>query len=85
MNNPAYGFTVMLAEQAPVYGPAVDYIVSDDGVLYATTDHGSHWRCLCMVDAIAFLLDNGFAQAAESLASSKAEWTHREKVGSPPG
>ena len=86
MNNPQYGFTVVLAEdEPPEHGLAVDYIVSDDGVLYATTDHGSNWRCLGMVDAVSFLLDSGFTQAAGSLARAKTDaktaWRSRAKTG----
>ena len=83
MNSRANGFTVVLAQEAPEDRPMLDYIVSDDGVLYATTDHGSHWRCLGMVDAVAFLHDNGFTQAAESLASVRHGLRRRPKVGSP--
>jgi photosystem II stability/assembly factor-like uncharacterized protein len=71
MKAPSNGFTVMLGDEPLDNGLSNDYIVTDGGVLYATSDHGSHWRCLGLVDAVAFLLDSGFTAAAASLADAR--------------
>ena len=67
MSATASAFTLILAEETRDGRAARDYIVTDDGVLYGTTDNGGHWRCLGMVDAAAFLVDIGFPEATESL------------------
>jgi hypothetical protein len=77
MYSPSSGFTVMLDDELTDRGPTRDFIVSDDGVLYATIDHGTHWRCLGMVDAVSFLTDNGFAAAAASLADARGSMSAR--------
>ena len=84
MKAPSNGFTVMLADdELPEQVPARDYIVTDEGVLYATADHGAHWRCLGLVDAVSFLLDSGFEAAAASLADAMSDVpARRPKVGS---
>jgi photosystem II stability/assembly factor-like uncharacterized protein len=71
MYGPAYGFTVMLADEDAEQGPTRDFIVSDEGVLYATTDHGANWRCLGVVDPVSFLTDNGCPAAAASVLDAR--------------
>jgi hypothetical protein len=71
-------FTLILAADPHGGRAARDFIVTDDGVLYGTTDNGAHWRCLGMVDAATFLFDIGFPEASEeSLEGPRAGWTRR--------
>jgi hypothetical protein len=71
-------FTLILAADPHADGSARDFIVTDEGVLYGTTDSGTHWRCLGMVDTAAFLFDIGFPEAsAELLEAPHNGWTRR--------
>ena len=71
-------FTLILAETPQVGGYGRDFIVTDDGVLYGTTDSGAHWRCLGTVDAADFLCDIGFPEASEELLEAPhVGWTRR--------
>ena len=72
-------FTLILAADPRDGGAARDFIVTDEGVLYGTTDHGAHWRCLGMVDVEAFLFDIGFPEASEELLEAPCPgWTRRQ-------
>jgi photosystem II stability/assembly factor-like uncharacterized protein len=74
----ATAFTLIAAEDPHDGGSARDFIVTDDGVLYGTTDSGSHWRCLGTVDADEFLFDIDFSEAsAEPLEAPRARWISR--------
>jgi hypothetical protein len=69
-------FTLILAEDPRDGGAARDFIVTDNGVLYGTTDRGAHWRCLGTVDTAAFLFDIGFPEASEELLEAPQNgWT----------
>jgi len=78
-------FTLILAADPDDGGSARDFIVTDEGVLYGTTDNGTHWRCLGMVDTAAFLFDIGLAGASEdALAHATfAGWTRRPQARLP--
>jgi hypothetical protein len=72
MSGLATGYTLVLAEQTEVGATALDYIVTDGGVLFSTSDQGATWRCYGLVDPELFLLDLGFEKAwnlADALAA----------------
>jgi hypothetical protein len=74
-------FTLILAADPREGGSVRDFIVTDDGVLYGSTDSGAHWRCLGMVDAEAFLFDIGFPEASEELLEAPLSgWTRRPQA-----
>ena len=78
MSATATEFTLIIAEDPHDGGSARDFIVTDDGVLFGTTDSGTHWRCLGTVDAAAFLFDIGFPEATEELLEAPlAGWASR--------
>ncbi len=57
-------------------------------MLYGTIDNGAHWRCLGMVDTVAFLFDIGFPEASEELLEApRTGWTRpaAETAGLAPG
>jgi photosystem II stability/assembly factor-like uncharacterized protein len=71
-------FTLILAEDRRDGGSGRDFIVTDNGVLYGTTDNGARWRCLGTVDTAAFLFDIGFPDASEGLLEAPPTgWTRR--------
>jgi hypothetical protein len=71
-------FTLILAADLRDGGTEHDFIITDEGVLYGTIDHGAHWRCLGMVDAETFLFDIGFPEASEELLEApRPGWTRR--------
>jgi len=71
-------FTLILADDPRDGGSGRDFIVTDDGVLYGTTDSGTHWRCLGTVDTAAFLFDIGFPEPSEELLEApRIGWTRR--------
>jgi hypothetical protein len=78
-------FTLILAADPRSGQSAHDFLVTDEGVLYGTTDHGAHWRCLGMVDTAAFLFDIGLAGATEDALSYApfAGWTRRPQARLP--
>ena len=84
MSATASAFTLILAADPHDGGTARDFIVTDEGVLYGTTDHGANWRCLGMVDTAAFLFDIGFPEAsAELLEAPHLGWTRRPQARLP--
>jgi hypothetical protein len=71
-------FTLILADDPRHGGSGRDFIVTDAGVLYGTTDDGAHWRCLGTVDAAAFLFAIGFPEPAEELLEAALPgWTRK--------
>jgi hypothetical protein len=69
-------FTLILAEDTQGAASARGFIVTDDGMLYGTTDNGGRWRCLGLVDATAFLVDiDNHETAGGSPAPARTEWT----------
>ena len=71
-------FTLVVAEDPPDGGSARGFIVTDDGMLYGTTDNGRRWRCLGLVDTAAFLFDTGCPEASEELLEAPhARWNSR--------
>jgi photosystem II stability/assembly factor-like uncharacterized protein len=69
-------FTLILAEDTHGAASARGFIVTDDGMLYGTTDNGGRWRCLGLVDTAAFLFDIDSSETAEgSAADAHTEWT----------
>ncbi len=66
------GYTLVLAEDERDGAPVIDFIVTDGGVLLATGDHGSTWRCYGLVDPELFLLDLGFVEAWELTTADAA-------------
>ena len=69
-------FTLILAEDPQGAASARGFIVTDDGMLYGTTDDGGSWRCLGLVDPAAFLFDIDWLETtAESPAAARTEWT----------
>jgi len=65
MTGVASSYTVLLADDGRDGAPVRDYIVTDGGVLYSTSDHGVTWRFYGLVDPELFLLDLGFREAWE--------------------
>jgi hypothetical protein len=65
MSAVACDYTVVLSGDSPRGEPACDYIVTDGGVLFATSDHGAIWTFFGLVDPETFLLDLGFEEAWE--------------------
>ena len=71
-------FTLVAAEDPPDGGSARGFIVTDDWVLYGTTDSGAHRRCLGTVHTAAFLFDTGCPEASEELLEAPhARWNSR--------
>ncbi len=77
MSGVATGYTLVLAQEDPHGEPARDYIVTDGGVLYATSDGGNTWRFYGLVDPEAFLLDLGFMDAWELVDADADRLSHR--------
>ena len=76
MSATASAFTLILAEDTQGAGSARGFIVTEDGMLYGTTDNGGRWRCLGLVDTAAFLFDIGYLETTGgSLATTRTEWT----------
>ncbi len=72
MSGVATGYTLVLAQDDAGGGATCDYIVTDGGVLYATSDGGDTWRFYGLVDPEAFLLDLGFLEAWEFIDEDAA-------------
>ncbi len=72
MSSVAGGYTLVLAEERTDGAPVRDYIVTDGGVLFASSDHGATWGCFGIVDPDLFLLDLGFESVWELLGSDPA-------------
>ncbi len=72
MSGVTIGYTLVLAAHEHDGAPVTDFIVTDGGVLLATGDHGSSWRCYGLVDPELFLLDLGFIEAWELTAADAA-------------
>ncbi|HEY5388177.1 MAG TPA: hypothetical protein VIL79_09785 [Thermoleophilia bacterium] len=69
-------FTLILAEDTQGAAAARGFIVTDDGMLYGTTDNGGRWRCLGLVDTAAFLFDIDCLETIGSPpAAARTEWT----------
>ena len=68
-------FTLILAEDTQGAASARGFIVTDDGMLYGTTDNGRRWRCLGLVDTAAFLFDVGSLETTVESAAARTEWT----------
>jgi hypothetical protein len=77
----ASAFTLIASADPKDGGSARDFIVTDEGVLYGTTDNGSHWRCLGLVDAEAFLFDIGFPEPSDELLETPLSgWMRRPQA-----
>ena len=69
-------FTLILAEDTQGAASARGFIVTDDGMLYGTTDNGGRWRCLGLVDPAAFLFAiDCLETTGGSPAEARTEWT----------
>ena len=78
------GFSLVLWEEPTDGSGGWDFMVSDDGLLLATDDHGAHWRCLGLVDAAEFLVDLGYYEAGLSATQTARSTPPAGRPAPPP-
>lgn len=77
------GYTVFFSEHDAAGRHLADYLLTENGLLYATFDHGTVWRCLGLVEVADLLVHFGLLERGPDDFVSESRPAPRPRSASP--